>query len=57
MEKYETHLRYNQINEKKVAYEMFIWRKRRPRIASEHRRTMKTSDIKDRRLEFRYAQW
>lgn len=38
-------------------YETLRWRKRRPRMASEDKRTMRTSEMSERRVALRLAQW
>lgn len=39
------------------SYETLSWRKRRPRMAREDKRTMRTSEKRERRVAFRLAQW
>jgi hypothetical protein len=43
--------------EKKKCMRCSDSRKRRPRLVREQRRTRRTSDIKNKRLEFLYAKW
>jgi len=38
-------------------YETLRWRNRRPRMASEDKRTMRTSEMSERRVALRLAQW